>query len=468
MKKIGSITVLLCILVFFFSACSKTEHLSWYIQETDAGAIAQGAGGAREFSMTGNGGLHIKNGKLLFFDCSTEKDFVLCSKADCSHHDESCSGWFGENEEVAGLAEYEGKIYFFMHQSEQNMIQLIRMDSDGGAREVVAQLSQGETWQGKWNASLGEVYYAGGKAITTLDWNYIPEVPQEEDKCIVQCLGVDLQTGEITEFMSLEEESRCFIESVCETYAVIGIEKYQNRPMKANEFEKEYELGTFEENEDVMHSENPYDAYKQWYFNETPLQYEFLLYDLNGKSISILSEGTLKQIEVEDGTTYSRSAPFHTIGWYEGNLLIEENEETYFEDEGIYGIKNTRIYSLDVKANQKELLLNIDDGYLLDAGNLDIAQVGDGDKLFFMKRKTNGKADYCIFSLKSREEKMMYEGDTDVPYIMMGETKSAFIYFTQGDIINKKMYIIDKEDYYNGNFNASDRLRAMDEWLFMK
>ncbi len=61
------------------------------------------------------------------------------------------------------------------------------------------------------------------------------------------------------------------------------------------------------------------------------------------------------------------------------------------EDEGYLGFVKNRVYRWDLKKDQKELLLDLENGYVFDAGGVDVSSIIEGDTLLFLKRKPNGK-----------------------------------------------------------------------------
>ena len=58
----------------------------------------------------------------------------------------------------------------------------------------------------------------------------------------------------------------------------------------------------------------------------------------------------------------------------------------------------------------------------------------------------------------------LYEAERNVPYRIVGETKRSFLYYTADDT-KKSMYMMDKEDYYKGDFEGSVRLKELDEYF---
>ncbi len=79
-----------------------------------------------------------------------------------------------------------------------------------------------------------------------------------------------------------------------------------------------------------------------------------------------------------------------------------------------------------MKKDQKELLLDLENGYVFDAGGVDVSSIIEGDTLLFLKRNQTAKADYYRYSLKTGKEELLYEAERNVPYRIVGETKRSF------------------------------------------
>ena len=72
-------------------------------------------------------------------------------------------------------------------------------------------------------------------------------------------------------------------------------------------------------------------------------------------------------------------------------MITEEIEEEMIEDEGYLGFVKNRVYRWDLKKDQKELLLDLENGYVFDAGGVDVSSIIEGDTLLFLKRNQTAK-----------------------------------------------------------------------------
>lgn len=467
MKKTITITMLLCAMSFSFYSCSKPEALSVDIEETSTDVVVQGANDFGTFSAGETGVLQIKEGHLLFFDYKSKKDYVICSRANCRHNDDRCSGWYSGYHGALGLAEYGGRLYCFINNSKKNVYEFVQMNLDGNDRKVIAEIDRGDSMPGKWEANLdlSATYYAGHKAITILNWMYNPADDSEENMQTQQCIALDLKSGKITEVTPRQKEPvQCSIDAVSKNHSVVEVTGYQEQILTQSEFYKKFEQGDFAKNDVVMKAEDPYESYQDWYYDNVAHWYQYFLFDLKQEDGRILEEGVLKKVRTEDDEIRAIKPPFYISSFYEDDLIIEEIEEGMIEDEGVTGTVKNIVYRWNLKNNKKELLLDLDNGYVFDAGGIDIGNIIEGDTLLFLKRKPGGKADYYRYSLKIGKKELLYEAERNVPYRIVGETKSSFIYYTADDT-KKSMYMMDKEDYYKGNFEGSVRLEELDEYF---
>lgn len=467
MRKQKIIIIFLCTMTCFFYSCSEPDNLSIKISETPTDIVVQGATDFGTFSTGESGILHIKDNHFLFFDYKSKKNYVVCSRANCGHNDSSCSGWYNGYHGALGLAEYGGKLYCFVKRQEKNIYQFIRMDLDGNNRKVIAEIDCGDSLPGSWEANLdlSYTYYTNNKVITILNWIYNPKENSEEMIQTQQCITVNLQSGKITEIMERTKEPvQCSIEAVSKDYSIIKVTGYDEHRFTEEEFYNRYEQGEFTDYTQISKAENPYEAYCDWYFDEVTCWYKYLIFDMDKKETSVLQKGVLEKVKNKNEKTIAIKPPFYIIGIYKSDLLIEKLEEGTIEDEEYPGIIKEQVYRWDLQQNKKERVLSIDNGYIFDAGGLDCSSIVDYDKLLFLRRKPEGKAVYYYYCLETEQEEQMYESVRNVPYRIVGEMKNSFIYYTV-DETKKSMYMLDKDDYYKGNFEKSIRIESMDEYF---
>lgn len=469
MKKTAA-GILLLIILLTLSSCGGTNGLSVEIKGSSTDTVVQGAGGAYEsdgLSVGETGVLRIKDNHLLFFDYESKKDYVICSRANCKHSDDSCSGWYTGYYGAMGLAEYGGKLYCFINNEDENVYELIQMNLDGNQRKVIMEIDRGDSTPGTWEANLdlSRVYYAGNKVITTLNWYYNVADKSEKNIQTQQCIAVDLESGELLEITErVEAEEQCYVEAISKDYCIVKHSGFETEMLTEDEFYEQYEKGEFSAHDKIMKAENPYEMYYDYYFDETEQWYKYILFDLNTKDIRVLYENFYEKERDENGEVSALKAQFDICSLYRDDVIIEKLEESWIEDEGDTGIVKDTVYKWNLKTGKKEKILNLSNGYVFDAGGLSGGVLVDQEKILFLKRKEGGKADYSSYSLKTGTKEFLYEAERNVPYRIIGETKDSFIYYTADDT-KKSVYMMKKDDYYKGNFDNSNRLKGLDEYF---
>lgn len=464
MKRKVSIVFLAFAIGAFLASCNSLRDSSVKISNTSENVAVQGATEDSKLSVGENGVLQIKDGYLSFFDYETKKDYVLCSKANCSHGTLNCTGTYDGVNGATGLAEHGGKLYCLLRNTDENAYDMVQMDLDGGKRKPIASIDQGDATAGKWLASLdtADVYYCQGRAFTVLQWQYQAADRDEEDIYMGQCIAVDLHSGDVIEVSQRrKEEMNCFIESIGENGAVIRLQGYEKPMLTRTEFYEQFEQGTYDGMKKIADAADPYTEYQEWYWNDTPEWYEYVFFEMKtGKSMS-LEKGKMINLYDDQGKKDGAKPPYGVLGWYRGDLILEDYDEEWLEDEGVTGIAKDSIYLWNLKTKEKKKLFTVEDGYVFDAGGLDNSSVIEGDKLLYLVRKPKSKADYFYFDLKSSESKFMYEDKRNVPYRIIGDTSDFFIYYAY-DGSRAKMYRISKNDYFCGSFDKAERLKGLD------
>lgn len=465
MKK-SIIASLVVVFMFSFYACG-VDSLPVEIEKTNRDVVVQGANDSSTFSIGLNGIFRIRENHLLFFDYDSKEEYVICSRANCRHNNENCSGWYSGYHGALGFAEYNGYLYCFIDNQEKNLYEFIRMNRDGSQRKVIAEIDHGDSAPGNWEMKLSafNFYYAGNKVITTLDWNYNPIDNSKREIQTTQSIAIDLKSGKIIDITDrIKKEVHCFIDAISKDYCVVNISGYKETELTEKAFYEKYEQGEFDGNAEIKKADNPYEAYYDWYVNNTNQWYKLVLFDLNSEEATLLQEGILENIRDENGKVRAASQPFNVCSLYKDNIIIDTFEEALIEDEGYLGVVKNKVYKWNIKSGEKELLLNLENGYVFDAGGINEGIIVDRDYLLFLKRTPDLKAEYYSYNLKTGEENLLYEAERNVPYRIIGETEDSFIYYTFDDT-KKSMYMMKKSDYYKGNFENSVRLEGLDEYF---
>lgn len=463
MRKILSL-ILILFTMCLLGACEK-EGLSVDIAESSSDSVVQGADESGTLAVGENGIFSLKNNHFMYFDYVTEKNYVICNRANCRHNNDGCSGWYEGYQGAYGLAEYCGKIYCFIFNEDSNALELISMKRDGSERKTVSKIQCGDSTPNSWNlVERGKsTYYAGGKAFTTLYWMYNPDDKSEEDVQTQQSVAIDLNSGKIIELTERKKESvECEISGISKDHCIITMKGEAGEYLSETEFYKEFETGGFDSVREIKNAENPYEAYYMLRSTEIPWWYKFIAFDNNKNQTTLIQEGTIEPSIDEDGDC-KYMLPFVVSGIHNDYAIIETLKESKIDDEGVVGVSENHIYKWFFDDDGKiESLLDIDDGYMFDAGGIEAGVTVDDNKLLYLKRKPKMMAEYYSYNIDTGKEQKMYDAERDVPYRIIGETKDKFIYYTYDDK-KKYMNIIKKSDYYRGNFKNATRIEALDE-----
>ncbi len=126
-------------------------------------------------------------GFIRFYDFSSEKEFVLCTKAACSHSDESCPAYYPSF--VSAPVIYGGRLYLFSYAEEKNGWNLICASTDGTQRQTLAELNPEDFHCDSLIGGISEVYFTDGCAVFFMD---LTNWDGPSEKCLVR---LDLNTG---------------------------------------------------------------------------------------------------------------------------------------------------------------------------------------------------------------------------------------------------------------------------------
>ncbi len=124
--------------------------------------------------------------------------------------------------------------------------------------------------------------------------------------------------------------------------------------------------------------------------------------------------------------------------------------------------KNNSLYALDLKNNEREQILEIENGGTLVTAKLGgvISSIIDSNKILYCLYTEQEKADILYYDLQTKEHVALFQDDRRITFRLIGETSTKLIGIIYNPITyNPTVYSIDKEDYYQGNLNAAEKLR---------
>ncbi len=180
--------------------------------------------------------------------------------------------------------------------------------------------------------------------------------------------------------------------------------------------------------------------------------YLYLIYDLRTGEVTEFERGKYKLNYDEDGHVGGVLPKYIFTGTYDGKLIYTVSD---YE-------KNNSLYTLDVKNNEREQLLAIENGGTLVTAMLGgvISSIIDGNKILYCLYTEQEKADILYYDLQTKEHVALFQDDRRITFRLIGETSTKLIGIIYNPITyNPTVYSIDKEDYYQGNLNAAEKLR---------
>lgn len=395
------------------------------ISETDTGTLTIGVDEARpRLCVSENGILYGKNQLIYYVDLATKTEYVLCDEINCTHLTSRCSARYGDK--MRGLAQHGNRIYLF-DQSMNGDCRLIRMDTSGNQRKTLAEFPQGDFTPGsRYLYYVYNAYYCGNYAWAELYYGYMEEDGKETQQ--IQCVAVDLESGEVTELTPLED---------------IGV-RYQF----------------------VAITEDYVMIYKGWNEHSADAMEAYLLYDVKEQKLTQLEENPQHILYNADGTLNGTMPKYSFYGSYEGDFLFSEMDwDSFIRDMYHY---DTIFQVWDPKTNQKEVLCTLENGGPMSVNDSDMSDnVFDGDQILIMEYQGTGDSvgemdvEICLLHLSDGSMEMLFEDTSQVEFPISGWTSDSFIGTTQRseDLYSPTdVYVIQKEDYYQGKTDRAEYL----------
>ena len=376
--------------------------------------------------VTEGGMLYGKGHRIRYYDFATDTEYVLCDEINCTHLTPRCSSRYGD--QMNGLALYGDFIYFFDGVDEGEAFELIRMDTAGNRRTVLASLKAGNFEPGnRYLHGIERAYYCGDYVWAELNYGYVREDGSEERQ--VQCVSISLDTGEVTDVTPTEE-----------TGAI-------------------YQYEGISEKEILLH--------KTWGVSpDLPAGMEaYLVYHVADGNMQILEEGEQRPEYNDDGSYNGALAKYQCLGWYEDRFLCREIQ---WEKEK--GQREIHLFLWDPETGEKRQLASLGQGAFIMFGEGSVQDiVYDGHYALFLTYLGSGRANICRADLSSGESEVLFEDADNVTFRIIGDTKDAFIgkiYNLESLSVETDVYAIKKADYYEGNFDNMTHLQTIRQsWL---
>lgn len=156
----------------------------------------------------------------------TRTSYIPCYQAGCKHNDESCTAYFGK--EITALAEYRGNFYAMICYNDDTASALVTRPVSGGPLEVLARWepeNENEVRRcGLYGLSFGKAYLTVAKETFAMEDGQEELADEEYSDCYL-----DLETGELVEYMADEDGYLPYMHGVWDDVAVFQ-DWYADRP----------------------------------------------------------------------------------------------------------------------------------------------------------------------------------------------------------------------------------------------
>ena len=371
------------------------------------------------YCITDGGILFAYRSNIRYLELSTGEEYVLCDRPNCMHLSRNCGGYYS-SDEMDGLVLYQGYVYRFEKNMERNVFELIRTNAAGNDRKVIAVFDIGNYENQTWYLrSVENTNYNNGVAWTQLQYYYVRE--NGELYMCGQCVGIDLNTGNITEITPLEEA--------------------------------EYDFNLMGITDDWLFFR------KDWVDENGVEMTSWMRYDIASETLVTLEETPKWVLEDE----YGRFLPakYTVIGEYEGGLLCQETKwETDWRER--WPAQDQKLFLWDVEKNERQDLYMLENAEVMRM-NEDMIHdaVTDGTYLLYYFYSGNGRKEARKLDLVTGEWQKLFEVDAEWYYSIAADTSDEknFLLVYVNEDGGEELYCISKEDYYSGNLDAMMLLR---------
>jgi hypothetical protein len=408
-------------------------------------------------SCIGEKGLLYFNSPVMrYLDIATNKSYVLCSRPNCPHTNKNCLAWYGSINDAYGLAQFGEYIYVMKHNYDNNTFEMIQMDLAASTQRVISSLDLGEFIPGTWilHGLPESVYYAGDHAWFEATYQYCeafdPNVFYEpkQDNTII---GINLLSGKVAILyeVSVENDWERSIELATRDYLVIKEMRDREPLLSEDEFQLALSSGEFPDFHDKT---NPYFGYIVWHEQSKTVMYSYLIYDIKAGATTVFASGELGNYYDDNGLVYWRDSGYRFLDTFDNRIIYSINEY----DMPAYRMNNWQLFYYDPAIDTSEFFLEVN------GGNVRVFETGiitkEGDILYCLFTANETLLMYR-YSLITEETTELFEDIWNHTFRLHGESSDYFIGSMMKDQDMSILYIISKDDYYAGNFNAAVRLR---------
>lgn len=417
-------------LVFSLSGCTISSEIS--DESFSALSMDDLVVGIRPFreesSCLDYGILCGSDSKLKVLDYESGESIILCGDTNCRHNDEECPAWFDPYVSMVGAAIYYGKVYYFL--DDMTAIRLYSQSPAGNQQKVIWQESRDDVSVGTYSLSgIGSVIYHGGYVWIELQYTALLDEAGEDVVDTSVVVGINLETGkahELTQLPELDEETeeRLFseISYVGEGSIITDTVRYS---LETNGIRQE----------------------------------SYVLHDIETLSSRIIHESEQVRLFEKTGEIGGYLSELEFLGKYGDRYVC-----TIYTDENANQRGNNRnLYFYNDKDDTFQALLEGVSGFPFYEARYKISCLFDGSKILYGIFGENQETSeiYCL-NLETMTSEWAFQDTRNLQYRLYDQVGDQFVFKMYyeglfGD--GYKAYIISKEDYLHGNFDAKQEIK---------
>ena len=439
--------------------------------DTDDVVKGSDGDGSYDLDIDQTGIYYVDHGFMKYLDYETGKSSYLCGRSMCLHNDSDC-GAFAVN--FSGMGVYKGKLYALRKDYVNNSYDLLQMEMNGTERKTLTTFSFDEETKQELEQKFGDetdlkqepeqksgdktdsetaivksegtdetentydftcedVYYAYGKAYLKVNYEKgecVTDINEESEPVeiemkdvISQIVSVDLTTGERTVLAQAE----------------------------GPELETKLQLSLISEDTLIITKMETPDTMSDSY-------YEVLKVDRATGAQDVLLQGTCEKCDT--GSEVINHIPYHTLGWYEGDLIFYSDEMQ--AQDGHLVERNITVWRWNLKEEPQKLFNESNGYFLLDCDEPDGSGIHDTSKLIYANAVSDtygADIQMKVWDLATGEHKVLYEDGYTATCRLLSETGDTYIAEIYdkdaGKLGNDR---ISKDDFYAGHLDAAKML----------
>ena len=424
------------------------------------------------YCVTEQGIYYLRYNKMRYYDLKTNTAKVFCNQPLCLHVTNSCAALYSGSETeagAAGLAEYGGYVYVMKNNKTKNCVELLQMSLSGEVLGVVFSFDIGSRDHGTWRLlRIQDVFYINDTAWFTAVYQYHEVIEDngtryETGPMSSVVMGVSLTDGTCTRLTELPTSSQIGLsldssmELVADGYIVLEKTWNSLEVLTRAQFHEASKSGEFAE---YASANDPYFEYQSWHIKNNVTNYSLLVYNTKTNEIEVFDEGEYVQMVSEYDDLGYQLPKYLFSGVYKGQFVcLVPDRHTSKSD----------VYLYNPVTGITTLILEIEAGTLLgvmyswNSGYTGSSVISD--RILYRIEQENQEVTICFYSPDTDETTVLHNDYIYSTFRIRGETASCFIgerFDDANDRGEHHLYIIDKQDYYSGNYTSTRMLRI---WL---